>query len=141
MRYFLCPFEGFSLGVPEDSVAAIMIYSEEISETIKKEKNSGDLFFSLPHFFKLAGQTVRHGIILKTFTEGDPRNILLVSSVEREADIFPEEIFPLPKILEESDRFSFFTGIRIGGEGMIVFIDPADLIARILKDAEGGPAE
>jgi hypothetical protein len=139
MRYFLCPFEGFYLGVPEDSVAAIMIYSEEITEIIKKEENTGDLFFSLPHFFKLAGQTVRHGVILKT-QEG-PRNILLVSSVEREADIPPEEIFPLPKIFTESKRISFFTGIRISGQDMIVFIDPVSLTAQILKDAEGGPAE
>jgi hypothetical protein len=140
MRYFLCPFEGFYLGVPEDSVAAIMIYSEEITETIKQEEKTGDLFFSLPHFFKLAGQTVRHGVILKTVQEG-PRNILLVSSVEREADIPPEEIFPLPKILAESRRTSFFTGIRISGQDMIVLIDPASLIAQMLKDAEGDPAE
>jgi hypothetical protein len=140
MRYFLCPFDRFSLGVAEDAVAAIMIYSGEVSEIIKRETPPGDVFFSLPHFFKLADRTVRHGIVLKS-TKEDSRNILLVSSVEREADIPQEEIFPLPEILAAPNRVSFFTGIRISGQDMIAFIDPASLIARIIKDAEGDPEE
>jgi chemotaxis signal transduction protein len=117
-----------------------MIYSGEVSEIITRETPSGDVFFSLPHFFKLADRTVRHGIVLKPPRENS-RNILLVSSVEREADIPPEEIFPLPEILAASKRGSFFTGIRISGQDMIAFIDPASLIARIIKDTEGGPEE
>jgi hypothetical protein len=153
MRYFLCTFDRFSMGVPENSVAAIMTYPGEISEIIKREE--GDVFFSLPCFFDLADRTVRHGIVLKPLNEdgagtsaentGDtpaleegPRNILLVSAVEREADIPPEEIFPLPELLTAPGRIPFFTGIWFTGSAMIAFIDPASLIARIFQDTEGG---
>jgi hypothetical protein len=156
MRYFLCTLNCFStalcLGIPEDSVAAITIHSEEVTETIKREEG-GNVFFSLPHFFNLGERTVRHGIVLKPFTDqpalrdGDsseeeegPRNVLLVSAVEREADIAPEEIFPLPEILAAPGRIPFFTGVWFANSAMIAFIDPASLIARILKDTEGGPA-
>ncbi|MDR1949010.1 MAG: hypothetical protein LBQ38_06445 [Spirochaetaceae bacterium] len=149
MRYFLCTFDCFSgalcIGVPEDSVAAIMTYPEEVTEIIKREEG-GDTFFSLPHFFELDDRTIRHGIILKPLNqaalqedEEGPRNILLVSAVEREIDISPEDIFPLPDLLAAPDRIPFFTGIWFTNSTMIAFIDPASLIARILKDAEGGP--
>jgi hypothetical protein len=145
------------MGVPEDSVAAIMIYHGETPEIVKREEN-GDVFYSLPHFFDLADRTVRHGIVLKPSSqlrlrgqdevspafspeEEGPRNVLLVSAVERETDIPPEEIFPLPEILTAPDRISFFTGIWFTGQAMIAFIDPVLLITRILGNTEGEPAE
>jgi hypothetical protein len=162
MRYFLCTFDCFSIGIPEDSVAAIMTYTGEVSDIIKREEG-GDVFFSLPHFFNLEDRTVRHGIVLKPLNqlplryqdaegnapqttedpgqrEEGPRNVLLVSAVEREEDIPSEDIFSLPEILAAPNRIPFFTGIWFAGSLMIAFIDPASLIARILKDTEGGPA-
>jgi hypothetical protein len=155
MRYFLSTFNYFSaalcIGVPEDSVAAIMIYPEEVRETIRREAG-GDVYFSLPHFFKLQDLTARHGIVLKpeprhlalpgdsAEPEEGPRNILLVSAVEREIDIAAEELFPLPELLAAPDRIAFFTGLRFAGQAMIALIDPAALIARIIADTEGEPA-
>ncbi|MFP3089981.1 hypothetical protein LQZ21_06595 [Treponema sp. TIM-1] len=145
MRYFLCPVEQFFLGVPEDAVAAIMIYSEGVTKTVSRYEG-GDTFFSLPHFFGLADRTVRHGIILKSSKPGasqnngaasEPeegaRNILLVSSVEREADVPPEEIYSLPELLLASGHLSFFTGIAFERSLMIALIDPAALIAQIFR--------
>jgi hypothetical protein len=145
MRYFLCGFDHFFLGVPEDSVAAIMIYPEAVTELIKREKalpagSPGDVFFSLPHFFDLADKTVRHGIVLKAGVglepagEEGPRQVLLVRTVEREADIAPEDIYPLPELFTMPGKDPFVRGISFDGQAMIVFIDPPTLIARILQD-------
>jgi hypothetical protein len=145
------------MGIPEDAVAAIMTCTEEVSDIVKRNEG-GDVFFSLPHFFKLNDRTVRHGIILKPFNqlmvnkqdapgdsnsenvpeqEGGPRNVLLVSAVEREADIPAEDIFSPPEILMAPNRIPFFTGIWFTNSIMIAFIDPVSLIARILRDTEG----
>jgi hypothetical protein len=56
--------------------------------------------------------------------------------VDREADIPPEDIYPLPELFLASEQFPFFTGISFAGPVMIVFIDPAPLIARMLRDEE-----
>jgi hypothetical protein len=128
------------MGIPEDAVAAIMTYREEVSSIIKREGD--DLFFSLPHFFELADTTVRHGVVLKPLNQAAAdeglRQVLLVSAVEREADIAPEGIFPLPEIAAAPGRIPFFTGAWFTGDDMIVFVDPAALTARILRDTEGG---
>lgn len=167
MRYFLCSFDQFSLGVPEDAVAAIMIYPKTVTEMITREEElppesptggpegspagslagrSGDVFFSLPHFFELADKTVRHGIVLKAGMgpeggrtgleaagEEGPRQVLLVRTVEREADIAPEDMYPLPQLLTAPGKEPFLKGISFAGQTMIAFIEPAALIARILQ--------
>lgn len=144
------------LGVPEDAVTAIMIYSEEVTSIVNQDEE-GNTFFSLPHFFGLTNQTIRHGIVLKPLVSGlsgcsglpqndrissEPeeglRNILLVSSVEREVDIAPEDIYPLPELLLTLGSLSFFTGISFVGDVMIALIDPVSLVARILQDTIGG---
>jgi chemotaxis signal transduction protein len=141
MRYFLCGFDQFVLGIPEDAVAAIMIYPETVTAVIRREEG-GNVFFSLPHFFEMADKTVRHGIILKAGggpePEGEegPRQVLLVRSVEREADIAPEDICRPPDLLTAWRKIPFLQGISFTGETMITFVDPAALIARILE-AEG----
>ncbi|MDR2402851.1 MAG: hypothetical protein LBD78_02365 [Spirochaetaceae bacterium] len=146
------------MGIPEDAVAGIIIYNRDVSDIVKREEG-GDVFFSLPHFFGLNDRMVRHGIVLKPLNQltaknqnvtgdvaldnGDtleqeegPRNVLLVSTVEREADIPPEEIFPLPEVFVTPDRTPFFTGIWFTNSAMIALIDPMSLITRILKDTE-----
>jgi hypothetical protein len=156
MRYFLCTFDCFSIGIPEDAVAAIIIYTGEVSDVVKREEG-GDVFLSLPHFFELDDRTVRHGIVLKPLNQltvknrnatedaapeqdEGPRTVLLVSAVEREVDIAPEEIFALPDALVTPNRIPFFTGIWFTNSAMIAFVDPVSLIARILKDTEGDAA-
>jgi hypothetical protein len=148
MRCFLCAFEHFALAVPEDVVASIMIYSGEVTGIVTRHEG-GDVFFSLPHFFALSGRTIRHGIVLKPLDRGasqnngdspepedGPRQVLLVNSVDRETDISPHDVYPMPELFLSSGKFPFFTGISFEGSTMIIFIDPALLIARILRDAE-----
>lgn len=148
MRCFLCACDQFILGVPEDSVASIIIYSEEVTGIVNRYEG-GDVFFSLPHFFALSGRPLRHGIVLKSLNQGEaqnngdspepeegPRQVLLVNSVDREADIPPQEIYPLPELFLASGKLPFFTGISFAGPVMIAVIDPALLIARILQDTE-----
>jgi chemotaxis signal transduction protein len=131
------------MGIPENAVTAILTYREEVSSIIKREGT--DLFFSLPHFFELADKTVRHGVVLKPLNqaaaEDHTRMVLLVSAVEREADIPPEAIFPLPEIAAAPGRAPFFTGVWFNGDEMIVFVEPAALIARILQETEGEQKE
>ncbi|MDR0589253.1 MAG: hypothetical protein LBG25_01775 [Spirochaetaceae bacterium] len=152
MRCFLCPFDQFALGIPEDMVAAIMIYSGEVTEIVSQDEG-GNSFFSLPHYFTLADRMIHHGVVLKPPDQGipqnngavsepeeGPRNILLVNFVEQEVDIPPGDIYPLPELLLAPEKFSFFTGIAFLNSTMIVLLDPASLIAQILRNREGGAA-
>jgi hypothetical protein len=163
MRFFLCGFNDFLLGVPVSAVSSLMTFSREAREPVERE--GGDVFYSLPRYFGVRDQETRHGIILKPLFSGvlqitdersgpavlpeaaqeaapeaAGRNVLLVTAVDREADIAREDLYPLPKLLAGEDRrgnndpgVSIFTGICFTGAAMVVCIDPGLTVLRMLK--------
>jgi hypothetical protein len=161
MRFFLCAFGAFSLGVPVYAVSSLITVPWEVKQIIDRDRDE-NTYFSLPHFFKSQDTDIRHGFILKPhiqkvpLTEAgeagafstdpalgkegftDRRNILLVTAVEKEEDIPQEEIRSLPAVLEEGNIFTFFSGINFKGPLMNLFIDPAILIPRMLLAGEKG---
>ena len=70
-------------------------------------------------------------------TNAGPRNVLLVNAVEREEDIPPEDIQRLPKLFAEQAETAFYTGFWFDSSSLIAFINPAALIARIMRDYTG----
>jgi hypothetical protein len=156
MRFFLCDFKGFYLAIPVDSVASLTIPFREVQRTVERDAKKGYVFFSLPHYFKRESEPIRHGIILKRhprqalrITDARPgpqdippavskanRRILLVTAVEREEDMAPEDIRPLPRTLSLMKGLSFFTGIRFNGNDMILYVDPELLMLSIFRDEE-----
>jgi hypothetical protein len=118
------------------------------------------VFYSLPRYFGIRNQETRHGIILKPLLSrvlqitderpgpaaaaGEPetagRNVLLVTAVDKEADIAREDLYPLPRLLAGEDRggqggsgVSVFTGISFAGAAMVVCIDPELTVLRMLR--------
>ncbi|MDR2499845.1 MAG: hypothetical protein LBD37_02035 [Treponema sp.] len=164
MRFFLCGFEHCLLGIPADAVASLIAYTRPVSRPVSRDPG-GDWYFSIPHFFGFQDQRIRHGIMLKPLaqpyakrllpesalaqasgppnalcpaeTKAGPRNVLLVNTVEREEDIPPEDIQRLPKLFAEQAETAFYTGFWFDESSLIAFINPAPLIARIMRDYAG----
>ena len=155
MRFFLCDFKGFYLAIPVDSVASLTIPSREVHKAVERDEK-GHIFFSLPRYFRRESEPIRHGIILKRhplkalrITDARPgptdslpafpkatQRTLLVTAVEREEDMAPEEIHPLPRTLSLMKGLSFFTGIRFNGNDMILYVDPELLMLSMFRDEE-----
>jgi len=117
MRVFLCPFDGFSMAVPIDSVSYIILYRGGADKAVDYNNDSGNKYFSLPLLLNYPFEKIKHGIILKSGgIEEDNgafenKTVLLTTEIEREIEIQDEKIFPVQKTLK-SMRFSFlFKGI------------------------------
>jgi hypothetical protein len=142
MRFFLSNFEDFCLAVPIDQISSLMVFSRGADEAVFRDEETGDTYFSLPHFFGSPGEEVRHGLVLKEpgqerdIGERD-RKILLVTSVERDLVLPGDQIHALPRVLIAMDGVSVITGIHfIEDSAPILFIDPMRLIPCMLSNAE-----
>jgi hypothetical protein len=143
MKVFLCAFQGFSLAIPMQSAAALMLYTRGASRAVLYNRVNENTYFSLPHLFGLPRETVRHGIILKNSGGDDGenlsenRNILLTTRVERDEDIPDDTIYPLPGILKNK-RFSWmFSGIQFssaagGPGGLVLVLNCESLVKRFI---------
>jgi hypothetical protein len=167
MRFFLCAFGAFSLGVPVYAVSSLITVPWEVEQMIDRDRDE-NTYFSIPHFFRSRDhqslcQEIRHGFILKPQIQqvpligdgsgenfglsmeavmekngfADRRNVLLVTAVEKEMDFSREEIQPIPAVLTVGNRVSFFSGINFSGPLMNIFLDPAVLVPRMLLAEKG----
>jgi hypothetical protein len=167
VRFFLCAFGAFSLGVPVYAVSSLITVPWDVERMIDRDRDE-NTYFSIPHFFRggesgSGPEEIRHGFILKPQLQqvpligdgggensglsmeaamekdgfADRRNVLLVTAVEKEMDFSREEIQSLPAVLAVGNRVSFFSGIAFSGPLMNVFLDPAVLIPRMLLAGEG----
>jgi hypothetical protein len=166
MRFFLCAFGAFSLGVPVYAVSSLITVPWDVERMIDRDRDE-NTYFSIPHFFRSPDsfsqpQEIRHGFILKPQIQqvpligagsgensglsmeaamekegfADRRNVLLVTAVEKEMDFPREEIQPLPAVLAAGNLVSFFSGISFSGPLMNIFLDPAVLVPRMLVAGE-----
>ncbi|MDR2738808.1 MAG: hypothetical protein LBB68_03140 [Treponema sp.] len=167
MRFFLCAFGAFSLGVPVYAVSSLITVPWEVEQMIDRDRDE-NTYFSIPHFFRSRDhqswhQEIRHGLILKPLVQevpligggngdnfglsieavmekngfADRRNVLLVTTVEKEMDFPRAEIQPLPSVLSLGNRVSFFSGVNFSGPLMNIFLDPAVLVQRMLSAEKG----
>ena len=120
MRVFLCFFTGFSVAIPMDCVASLILHKKAAKQTIEYDSENNNTFISLPLLFQSPQAVIRHGIILKTGnnnesedTSGGLKNkiILLTTEVECEAEIPSEKIYPVPGVLGVFNFSAFFNGI------------------------------
>jgi hypothetical protein len=140
MRFFLCPFGDFEIGIPAEAAESLFVYNTgtdgtETGRAVVHDEETGDVYFSLPRFFGLPGLNVHHGIVLKDpdrIDDGQNRKIFLVPMVEKIEDVPSGDIQKLPGILRGMEGSSFFTGIRFQGEAMTLFADPMRLMLHTL---------
>jgi hypothetical protein len=135
MRFFLCPFGDYYLGVPTEAVASLLVNSREVSKMVEWNDETGDVYFSLPHFFGFSNSELRHGIVIKDPDNFGDRNrkILLVTTVEKIEDIALEEIQKLPGILKNIETSAYFTGICFSRSVPVILVDPTHFMRRILN--------
>jgi hypothetical protein len=147
MRFFLCPFGDFELGIPAEAAESLLVYNAgtdtavtdraggEDERAVVHNEETGDVYFFLPRYFGLSGQEVHHGIVLKEpdrIDDGRNRKIFLVTTVEKIDDVPSGDIQKLPGILKGMEGSSFFTGIRFQGTAMTLFADPMRLMLHTL---------
>jgi hypothetical protein len=142
MRFFLCPFGDFELGIPAEAAESLLVYNagadragSEAGKTVVHDEETGDVYFFLPRYFGLSEQEVHHGIVLKDpdrIDDSRNRKIFLVTTVEKIEDIPSGDIQKLPGILKGMEGSSFFTGIRFQRAAMTLFADPVRLMLHTL---------
>ncbi|MDR2052437.1 MAG: hypothetical protein LBP80_03405 [Treponema sp.] len=134
MRFFLCPFGDYHLGVPIEAAASLLVNNRKVMEMVEWDDETGDVYFSLPHFFGFSDSDLRHGIVIKdpdNFGEQN-RKILLVTTVEKIEDIPLGDIQKLPGILRNMETSAYFTGICFDRPVPIIMVDPTHFMQRIL---------
>lgn len=163
----MCAFGAFSLGVPVYAVSSLITVPWEVEQMIDRDRDENTYFsiphFFRNRDHQSWRQEIRHGFILKPHVQRlpligdgngesfgfsieagmekdgfeDRRNVLLVTTVEKEMDFPREEIQPLPAVLTLGNRVSFFSGINFSGPLMNIFLDPAVLVPRMLLVGKG----
>jgi hypothetical protein len=120
MRVFLSAFSGFTLAVPMNAVASMMLYNQKTEKVIHYDQESRSTFVSLPQLFNLQGEVVRHGIILREWNSKANKVVLLTAEVKRDIEIPDEEFYPVPKVLGTLRFSRMFSGIQFSGSPVLL---------------------
>ena len=113
MRVFLCPYDGFSLAVPIDTVLSVILNNKKNEKTVEYNHENFNTYISLPLLFNCALSDVKHGIILKDGNDEqlEKKIILLTYEIESETELPENKIYPVPKALTVMKFSQFFKGI------------------------------
>jgi hypothetical protein len=120
MRVFLSAFSGFTLAVPMDAVAAMMLYDQETEKTIHYDQENRSTYVSLPRLFNLPNEAVCHGIILREWNSKVNKVVLLTAEVKRDIEIPDDQFYPIPKALSALRFSEMFSGIQFSGNPVLL---------------------
>ena len=151
MRVFLCPYDGFSLAVPMDTVLSVTLHRKKTEKTIEYNHENLNTYISLPLLFNCALSDAGHGIILKDGIDEQLENkiILLTYKIENETELSVNKIYPVPKALAVMKFSRFFKGIvfshryqrekkvcDIPAEDLILLLNHENIVQNIKKEFE-----
>jgi len=119
MRVFLSAFSGFTLAVPMDAVAAMMLYNQKTEKLIQYDQKSRNTYISLPRLFKLDEEAV-HGIILREWNSKVNKVVLLTAGIKRDIEIPDKEFHPIPKSLGTLRFSKVFSGIKFSDNPILL---------------------
>jgi len=148
MRVFLCPYGGFSLAIPMDTVLSVTLYGKNPEKIIEYNQENQNTYISLPLLFNCENRDVRHGIILKDGNDEQPENkfVLLTYAIESETELAADKIYPLPCSFTFMKFSQFFMGIvfnsrhhqktsgDIPAQDLVLLLNPLHLIQNIKKE-------
>jgi chemotaxis signal transduction protein len=120
MRVFLSAFSGFTLAVPMDAVAAMMLYNQKTEEIMHYDQEKRSTYVSLPRLFNLPNESVYHGIILREWNSKANKVVLLTAEVKRDIEIPSEKFYPIPKALGALRFSELFSGIQFSGNPVLL---------------------
>ncbi|MDR2717346.1 MAG: hypothetical protein LBB89_04690 [Treponema sp.] len=132
MRVFLSAFSGFTLAVPMNAVAAMMLYDKETEKTIFYDQANRSTYVSLPRLFNLPNEVVHHGIILREWNSKANKVVLLTAEVKRDIEIPDEQFYPIPKALGALRFSEMFSGIQFS-DNPILLLNIESLVQSIQK--------
>ncbi|MDR3172460.1 MAG: hypothetical protein LBU17_12720 [Treponema sp.] len=153
MKNFIFVFDHLAFGIPAACVAEFVQAPVVLDTLIEADSALGDIFCSIPHFFRKAAVAAPHGIVLKSLPYPEAviealhryaggkfhRILLLTTPIEREIEVPDETILQLPTFLSLPGKLPFLTGVSFSDTGMTAYLDPVLLVSRIIRDAGGGP--
>ena len=138
MRVFLCSFAGFSVAIPMNSVASLIVYKSAAEQAVKNNLENNNTYISLPLLFENPQAVIRHGLVLKNenneaydHEEFSNKTILLTTEVECEREIPQEIIFPVPKIFSVLDFSLLFNGISFYSQEATLFLNTKEFFNNI----------
>jgi hypothetical protein len=120
MRVFLSAFSGFTLAVPMNAVAAMMLYDKKTEKIIEYDQKNRSTFISLPRLFNLKEEDVRHGIILREWNSTANKVVLLTAEIKRDIEIPDKEFHPIPKSLGALRFSKIFSGIKFSDNPVLL---------------------
>jgi len=112
MRVFLSAFSEFTLAIPMDETAAMVLHKEKMEHTMQYDQKSRSTFISLPLLFNLPEQTARQGIVVREWNSIANKVVLLTADIKRDIEIPDEEFYPMPKTIGNSNFAAMFKGIK-----------------------------
>lgn len=119
MRVFLSAYSGFTLAIPMDVVASMMLYDQKPEKVVQYDQKSRNTYVSFPRLFKLDEEAV-HGIVLREWNSKVNKVVLATAEIKRDIEIPDNEFHPMPKSLG-SLRFSkIFRGIKFSDKPILL---------------------
>jgi chemotaxis signal transduction protein len=131
MRVFLSDFSSFTLAIPMDAVASIMIYKQGAEKDAQENRNT---YISLPQLFNLPGEAVCHGIVLQHCDNTATKAILLAPEIKRDIEIPNEQFYPIPKALGGLRFSAVFSGIQFADKPVLL-LNAEQLIHSIQEES------
>jgi len=120
MRVFLSAFSGFTLAVPMNAVAAMMLYDKKTEKILQYDQKNRSTYISLPRFFNLNEEDVHHGIILREWNSTANKVVLLTAEIKRDIEIPDKEFHPIPKSLGALRFSKIFSGIKFSDNPVLL---------------------
>jgi len=120
MRVFLSAFSGFTLAVPMNAVAAMMLYDKKTEKVIQYDQKNRNTYISLPRLFNMNDEEVHHGIILREWNSTANKVVLLTAEIKRDIEIPDKEFHPIPKSLEALRFSRIFNGIKFSDNPILL---------------------
>jgi hypothetical protein len=133
MRAFLSAFSGFTLAVPMNAVASIMLCKQGAEMAVQHDQENRNIYISLPHLFNLPGESVCHAINLRTENTTVQKIVLLTAEVKRDIEIPDEQFYPIPKALNALRFSKVFSGIQLA-ENPVLLLNVEQLVQSIQKE-------
>jgi hypothetical protein len=135
MRVFLSAYSGFTLAVPMNAVAAMMLYDKKTEKVIEYDQKNRNTYISLPRLFNLNEEEVHHGIILRAWNSTANKVVLLTAEIKRDIEIPDKEFHPLPKALGALRFSRVFNGIKFS-DNPILLLDIEQMTQLIQEEQQ-----
>jgi hypothetical protein len=134
MRVFISVYPGFTLAIPMDAVASMVLYNQKTEKTVQYDPKNRSTYVSLPWLFNMSDQAVPHGVVMREWNTKENKVVLLTAEVKRDIEIPDEEFHPIPKALGATRFSAMFSGIKFS-DNPILLLNVEQLL-KVIQDKQ-----